>query len=477
MFGAKRKGKKSKGWERRGGDLPPRWTDGKATLRIPDSNPKRNQSNKSGKTIWTRVRLIADPFRTMSHWFVSKRGKSFPMLCPDWVIEDERWDHTRGCPIHKNGPFVRTHIDNDGDEQEVTVKSNASPRLAFVVIDREAQENGDADWVKICETADILGKIEEEADALGGINPGDPFEGYDCLIRKDTRESGTGIWAVKLRQRTPLTDEEIEAIYGVYRLNLPVADIRKIKREMPKIERQLKDMGGRKRGSTWKVEMTGLDIITMFDVDSELVGDPGPTGRERATTITAGGVEIQPEEIAAPMGYDIPALYFGSTSEEITRALKINGYLDDEDDDERDEREEEDRRNRKKRSSKSSSSKKRRSRHDDDGDDDDEDDFNLDEDDDDEGEDEDDRRSRRRSQRSRGGRGRNRSRRRNDDKDEFVSKRRRHRRTRDEDDEDEKPSRNRRLRKSKRDRSDSEEARPSRRAGKSKLASRLRRRR
>lgn len=378
-------------WRPKGdSDLPPRWTDGLSQMMIADSNPARNKDNRKGRAVWHNLRLIGRDYQVFVHWLTSKNGKNFPMLCPDWDIENGKWDHSRGCPIHRKGPFQRTYTTEAGETKEVVIKQNAAKSAVFNVIDRQAQEAGEPDYVRIVDVSgSVVGKISDEMDAVGALDPSCPFEGHDIRIKRDTRETGTGIWSVRFGDRTPLTTEEIETVYGLYRLVIPVADLKRIKKEEPGIEKRLRRLGAKKTSKGWKLTLTGLEITELCEVESHLEGEPGPGGRIRVNRITIGGVEVHPEELQAPMAVDIPAAFFPAKPEDIEKALKVNGYLDDDEPDEEDDEKPSKRKSKKSKSSKSKSKPKakKQSRFDDDEDDDDlddeSDDFDDEEDDDD----------------------------------------------------------------------------------------------
>jgi hypothetical protein len=162
------------------------------------------------------VRPVGGFLQQRRHWFKSKRGKKFTLFCPNWNHETEQ-EEDNGCAACK---------------EELRWQSV----LIFNCIDREAQENGDTDCMRVAVLPSTAGKSLLKVMKLKkDIDPCHKSKGYDINISYDSSEVPASMYSVQGGDKTPLTDDERELeMFDIDNLCVapPSEEIRDIVRNM-----------------------------------------------------------------------------------------------------------------------------------------------------------------------------------------------------------------------------------------------------
>jgi len=148
---------------------------------------------------WYQFRIVSGVYSYAQHWveFTNKEGqvKRYPVDCANWDPENEATSKKGGCPACEAG-------------------LRASPKYLINVIDRRAQEKGDADPVRaldipptvLRQLLDLkkLNVVKGEAKSIAH-----PKFGCDVFMQKQRTKKRGGIeWQVQKGDRSPLTEEE-----------------------------------------------------------------------------------------------------------------------------------------------------------------------------------------------------------------------------------------------------------------------------
>lgn len=328
-------------WQR-GGGREAHWDDGIEYVEIEDSKGKR-------KPVWKRLRLIDDPFKFARHWLTSfKANKPFPIFCPNF-------DHHTGkkvaaaqacCPIDQLGPF--TERDGQVLADRSQVKAYPTVSLLWNVIDRDVEDGRRVKALQALPES-VLSTLDREIDDAGVRSVSDlghPARGYDIRLCKDTGQQGAAVWAVKVLKPSPLTEEEIALVYGLFKVTISAKTMKAFLADAPGNRKVVDRLGFKenKKGNFVAKKITGLDVEALcqgrIDMSFEKSDESTSlSGLVRVTKFHILDHEIEVEEVQAAEAYDFELLYNPTSPEEILRTLKMNRYIDDESsDDDEDER-------------------------------------------------------------------------------------------------------------------------------------------
>jgi hypothetical protein len=197
-----------------------------------DTNPRTRDKNwKEDISVaelpkmdeWYPFRIVGGVFSYAQHWieFVNKGGekKRYPVDCANWDPDNESANKKGGCPACEVG-------------------LRPSVRYMMNVIDRTAQQRGDADPIRALDIPPTvmrqlldlkkLNMVKGEAKSIAH-----PKLGCDIHLQKQRSKKRGGVeWQVQKGDRSPLTEEETSLEFISFDEHYQEPDVHKIREDL-----------------------------------------------------------------------------------------------------------------------------------------------------------------------------------------------------------------------------------------------------
>lgn len=304
------------------GNKTKRWDSDLDYVEVPDS--------KGAKTTrWVRLRLVSPWIKEAAVWLTSKGGKQFPLTDPDWDVasSDFRKPSKDGSPLRFQ-QWCRIVKNPKTDEDEVEQVRGGSISCKVNVIDRAAQRAGDDRIVKVWRfSASSLTALREVADGQNGANAFDPTLGYDIKVRYNSELKGAAAIKIEAVSASPLTDEELALVYGVYAVKVSAENVAAIRKKDAGAVKTLLGAGFKKKeDASLFARMNGYAVSQVLRVESSLEGEQY-AAKTRKLKFSVAGVPVAVKAVSEGQAYDLEAMWFPTSPEEVLRSLKTNNYF------------------------------------------------------------------------------------------------------------------------------------------------------
>jgi len=160
----------------------PKWEDEAEWVEWPD-----------GKQVL--VRVVGTVTVLAQHWIDTMSGKRFPVYCPKFDGDDERYVDHRYCPMH----------DDFAERSNKIIVGNC--------IVRHLQERGDPNPVRGFKLPHSVNEDLLNIMEIIGSDPADPDGGVDLAIRYNKAAAGARRYGIQRGNASPLTAAERQYTY------------------------------------------------------------------------------------------------------------------------------------------------------------------------------------------------------------------------------------------------------------------------